>query len=1162
MTQAPQGRARLGPYELDTRAGELRCNGDRTVLPEQQFKVLMVLIERHGDIATREEIRKKLWPNDTIVEFEFGINNTIKNLRRALCDSADEPKYIETIKGRGYRLIAPVEWVGVAESAEQSSAESSLADSGSCTNSDTQNFPKTTLKVGRLTGKVVSHYRVLEVIGGGGMGLVYRAEDLKLGRAVALKFLPEEVGDDPKARERFELEAKAVSALSHINICPIYEFDDHEGLPFLAMERLQGKTLRDHLAAGRFRLTQREGLEIAIQIASGLEAAHEKGIIHRDIKPANIFITEKNVAKILDFGVAKVVALSEPSDGVILSDDRREESKDPCAGKGVGIEALRLRSSVGDGLTPLRMTTRKSGGDSLGTTNEGAAAATPAKETTLTRTGMKPGTAGYMSPEQVRGEPLDARTDIFSFGLVLYEMATGERAFTGETEAIVHDAIQYRDPKPVREMNPELAPKLDAIINKALEKAREQRYQNAAEVRTELEQVNASAPLSASPTAEQRRPRWKWYAVPAILTLVVTVGALYWRSRTHIKLTDKDTIVLADFQNLTGDKVMDDALDWPLYEEFAQSPYFNMLYPSKVRDILREMKADEAASNYGSLYEWQRSGFTPELARQVCVRSSSRTAITASVTNAGNYYRVVMNAQDCYSRRTLAKVQSETNDRNQIVHTIGTAGYQLRRELGEPEASLKAFNTPVENDTSPSLEAVQAFNNGLTLAYKGKYGGEATAEFKRTIQLDPNVAIDYVALAVTAIGDQVPSWSEFQAYMAKAFELRGRVSLHQRWFIETIYYALATGEVEKANSLFEQWIQTYPTDIEPHYSFSDSLGLLGQYEKALAEARVRLRLMPVSASFVSFATYLMALNRLVEARTVLEEAQKQGFDNWGVRSSLYALALVQHDKAAMQEHLATGMNKPGGKSWAMLQPADLATYSGRLREASKLYSAAQKELQWSPENTPDEVVSHLAIAYAETGIPAHAKRYVENILSPALHDDWSKATLSLVLARTGAVDKAESIAKSLDQKFPAGTLVQNFQLPAIRAAIALERKQPAQAVEELKPALQYDLAWGMSQCQRLYPAYLRGIAYLQMGKGREASNEFQKIIDHPGIVGDCPTGPLSYLQLARAEVMTGDAEAARKSYQEFLTLWKDADPDIPIYRQAKTEYTRLQKTSI
>ena len=485
-------RVRLGAFELDPRAGELLRGTSRVVLQEQPLQILLMLVEARGQVITREEIKKRLWPNDTVVEFDHSIHTAIKKLRKAFNDSANTPMYVETVARRGYRLMVPVELTG------DSSGDSSSGDSGESSGPSAEGTPKARLRVGRLTGKVVSHYRVLEVIGGGGMGLVYRAEDLKLGRAVALKFLPEEVGDEPKARERFDREARTVSALSHPNICPIYEFAEHEGYPFIAMELLQGKTLRDHLAGGRFRLTEPQGLDVAIQIATGLEAAHEKGIIHRDIKPANIFITEKNVAKILDFGVAKVLQLSEP----LSMDERGNQSP-------VGLIAAQAYE-----------------GDPNGTA-EAVPLQTP-KETTLTGTGMKLGTAGYMSPEQVRGEPLDARTDIFSFGLVLYEMATGERAFTGNTAAAVNHAIVNNTPVPVRELNPELRQEFEAVINTALKKDRDLRYQSAAQMSVALQRLQE---MSHSANEKQHLSR-----LAAIVALAVAsiAGGVLSLARNHL----------------------------------------------------------------------------------------------------------------------------------------------------------------------------------------------------------------------------------------------------------------------------------------------------------------------------------------------------------------------------------------------------------------------------------------------------------------------------------------------------------------------------------------------------------------------------------------------------------------------------------------------------
>jgi serine/threonine protein kinase/Tol biopolymer transport system component len=478
MRTALPDRVRLGAFEVDLRAGEVRDGEQRAILPEQAVRILRMLVEAGGELVGREEIRKKLWPNDTVVEFDHSINTAIRNLRRALGDSPDDPKYIETIPRRGYRLLVPVERLAGDDS---SSANERLhTETKEPAAGDPSAFSR-----GHLIGKKVSHYRVLEVLGGGGMGMLYKAEDLKLGRQVALKFLPEELAADTVALQRFEREARTASSLDHPNICTIYEVEEDEGQPFIVMQLLQGETLRDKLAtlaAGQKKLALDELLDIAGQICEGLWAAHTKGIVHRDIKPANIFLTSTGQAKILDFGLAKLVS-----------------------------------------------TTHDDGSDGLEPALDGTAAAPQrAKsvplDTTLTRLGVAMGTAGYMSPEQIRGEKLDTRTDIFSFGLVLYEMATGHRAFTGDTAAIVHNAIVNDAAVPARQVNPEVTPELDVIINKALEKDREQRYQTAAELRTELQSTgnDRNLPHAVVPApAKSKRRRSLRLAIAILGTLAI-----------------------------------------------------------------------------------------------------------------------------------------------------------------------------------------------------------------------------------------------------------------------------------------------------------------------------------------------------------------------------------------------------------------------------------------------------------------------------------------------------------------------------------------------------------------------------------------------------------------------------------------------------------------
>ena len=1155
MPEILQNRVRFGPFELDLRAGELHHEGRRSFLQEQQLRVLLMLIERAGGIATREEIRKRLWPNDTVVEFDYGINNTIKNLRRALGDSADSPTYIETVPRRGYRLMVAVEWVATEAPSADSSADSSGEVSSGQRNEaaktatdDTQDIRKARLNVGRLTGKVLSHYRVLEVIGGGGMGLVYRAEDLKLGRAVALKFLPEEVGDDPKARERFEREAKSVSALNHPNICSIYEFDEHEGHPFIVMELLQGRTLRDHLASGRFRLSRPEGLEAAIQIASGLEAAHEKGIIHRDIKPANIFITEKNVAKILDFGVAKVMESPHPekpvtngtpdlssSNAVFLANERSEESKDRSGSEHPAIEVLRLRSSADGGPTPLRVT------------NEGGAAlaATPARETTLTRTGTKLGTAGYMSPEQIRGESLDARTDIFSFGLVLYEMATCERAFTGETEAILHDAIEHREPKPVREVVPEISPTLDAIITKCLQKDREQRFQALWEVSNELTELQQRA----LPAVQRNRPvptrfltkgRLTVLAVALVVLVATALGVMYRWAHPQPKLTANDTIVLGDFANLTSDTVFDNAFKPALEVAFGQTPFLDPLSAEKVSQVLRQMNRPASER------------LTQSVALEICRRSHSAVYVAGSISDAGNQYRIELNAIDCKSGSAVATATTMAGGQDQVINALGEAVYGLRKKLGEPPASLQRYNKPLAEATSASLEALQAFAAGN--ANMGK--AEAIPFLKRAIELDPEFALAYASLGLRF--DNYSRSDLASENLAKAYQLRERrLSRRNRLAVEAQYNYVAIGDCEKVVSTTEQAIREFPRWGIPRNLLGDTLNNLGEYERTVGIVPDELRLMPdIANPYGILARAYVALDRLEDAKLVLDEAKARNLDGAIlVRAYRYFLAFLQNDQASMAEQLRWAVAKPEIADMILTHQADTEAYYGRLQTATN-YSrrAVESALKAGATDRAAEYKAAEALRAARVGEPVRARELAQEAMSlnpgPA-----TKQSAARVFAKVGDSDRALELAQQLNQSFPENTWLQGCDLPTIQAEIYMQQGKPQSAIESLDRSAARDGRFPNMCGPGL--SYLFGEAYLKAGQAQQAAAEFRKVLDHPGIVVNSINGPLARLQLARAQTMMGDKEAARKSYQDFLTLWKDADPDIPIYKQAKAEYKEL-----
>ena len=612
-------RLRLGKFELNLKTGELcslseDSDGRKVFLKEQPFRVLRFLIDCGGEIATREEIRLRLWPNDTIVDFDHSINVAIATLRRVFGDSAAECRYIETIPRRGYRLMVPVERVEPLEDLRNDLRGDRQAENGS------QDQP---LRTG-LIGKKISHFRVLEVIGGGGMGVVYKAEDLKLGRRVALKFLPEELAGDPTSLKRFQREAQTASSLNHPNICTIFEIDEFAGQPIIVMELLDGETLRDRLAASdSCKMALDQLIEVALQTSSGLEAAHANGIVHRDIKPANIFLTHRGQVKILDFGLAKLV---EP-------DEVAEKAKGPTTPP----DSTNLQTLL-------------------------------AHDNNLTQTGVHTGTASYMSPEQIRKEVLDPRTDLFSFGLVLYEMATGRRAFGGDTVEDVHQAILHRAPGSSHENGPSLPRRLDTIIYKALEKDRARRYQSAAEMRRDLSQFQKETRPS------RRAVRFLLVALGSLLAVAV-VGALYYRVHSQVTLAPSDTLVLADMDNQTGDAVLGDGMNLALQVSLQQTPYLYLLGGDKVRETLHVLRLDA------------NSKITPQIALQVCRKTNSRAVISAFIADDGNRFRVGLDATDCQSGKTLGHVANEAASRDDIVRTFGLSAFQLREKLGESRDS-------------------------------------------------------------------------------------------------------------------------------------------------------------------------------------------------------------------------------------------------------------------------------------------------------------------------------------------------------------------------------------------------------------------------------------------------------------------------------------------
>ena len=1094
-------------FELDLRAYELRSAGIPLKLNPIPMELLLFLVERRGELVTREQIVERIWGKGIFLDTDNSINGAVSKIRQVLRDDAERPRFVQTVTGKGYRFIAAVVEVMPAPLPVVTGLQTSAADS--------------------LVGRKVSHYRILQLVGGGGMGVVYKAEDLKLGRRVAIKFLPAEMASDPKAFERLEREARAASALEHPNICPIYELGDHEGQPFIVMQLLEGKTLQERIEiAGQQEepLSKNEVLDLALQIVAGLEAAHEKGIIHRDIKPANIFITSRHEAKILDFGLAKTVEPPPTTDNA----QRPYKVAEPSASVTPDLAFSNLR---------------------------------------LTRTGTTVGTAHYMSPEQVRSETLDARTDLFSFGLVLYEMATRQRAFPGNTVAVVHDAILHQVPLPIQQINPEHS-LLEPVIARAIQKDRELRYQSAADMRMDLQQLKqdsmsgltTSAASGGVAVAQASAVRvsvvWK-IAIPILLALLLA-GGLYYRSRQQSKgLTDKDTIILADFANSTGDAVFDTTLKQALSIALNQSPFLNVLSDDKVAAMLQRMALPA------------NTALVPQVARELCQRAGSRVYIAGSINTLGNQYVVGLKAVNCRSGDVLAQEQFTATSKEKVLGALDDAARHLRGELGESLATLQKFDLPLEDATTSSLQALEAYSTGqATLRQKG--AAAALPYHQRAIQLDPNFAAAYSSLGsdYTTLGELTRASENF----TKAFQLRDRASRRESLSFTADYYNYVTGELDQAALALHNVIANYPRMAGAHIDLGNVYTSQGLYEKASEEYREGARLFDDGVlNYQNLANTLMALQRFQETRQVIQDARARKVDDYILHLQGYALAFLAADSPGMAEQQQWFASHPEVEHNGLSLASDTEAYFGRLSQARKLTSqSVDSAIRADSQESGAVWQENAALREAAFGNAIEAKRLATEGLKLAPASQGVQVEAALALAMAGDTTRPVLLAKEVKQRFPLDTQVQSLWLSAIQGQLALDRKNPAAALLALPDSGSLELGQisFLDNLSCLYPTYIRGEAFLAAGQGSTAAVEFQKVLDHSGIVWNCWTGALAHLGVARANAVQAktsqgaDADAARarslSAYKEFLTLWKDADPDIPVLKAAKAEYAKLQ----